>query len=438
MKVMLVGLSATLALVLCAACGGVEDKVAPSMVNIRFKDLNLGGGTGFLVKGNYIVAAAHVVWPYATLDVTLNDGTPYSDVPIIAYDHLADLAFLGPIDTSAPHLEFADAKNESTGNKTFTVGYANWTPQLSFNEGTFEYVSIANPEIEAVSSSARAIGGMSGGPMVNENGEVIGALVRSYETGSGRSMGPTSNTIRDRLNKIAGGEDVSQLGSRGPSTLEGSTKHQFVLRGRWDTVVFTSDSSSASIQFDMPVDVEYGFFDSRLGVEAAISEDGVTELRPDLRRAGLGNAKECCPPDDPWFLVVKQGYDFERAVELTSSVPLARYHDPDDGRHIEPGDTVTGVFDTSVDVDWYTIDLEAGARIEIRATHALFVNAVRATFDHPAMPPHEITVRRGTAGRDVFRAPVDGTYDIAIWRVTDSRRSYRGYSLEIAGLFGNP
>ena len=387
------GLIALLSLVFGVACWGgedIEDKVASSMVNIRFKDLNLGGGTGFLVEGNYIVAAAHVVWPYASLDITLNDGTPYADVPVIAYDHLADLVFVGPIDTSVPHLELADAEDESAGNKTFTVGYARWTPKLTFSEGTFEHLSVAGSDIEVVSTSAGVVGGMSGGPLVNADGEVIGALVRTYESGSGRSLGPSSGTIRDRLNRIANGEAVSQLGFRQPLTQGGSTDHRIVLRGRWDSAVFSSGSSSASISFDTPVDVEYGFFDSRLGVQASSSEFGVSELAPDLRRVGLGAPRECCPPYDPWFLVVKQSQDFQREIEMISSVPLVPYADPDDGRRLEPGDTVTGVFDTSVDVDWYTIDLQAGARIEIRFTHSLFVNAVRVTIDHPAMPPHEI------------------------------------------------
>ena len=433
-KAGLMGLLAMFVLMANAACGDVADKIAPSMVRIQFKDISKSGGTGFLVEGNYIVTAAHVVWPYAESDITFNNGTIYSNVQVIAYDHLADLAFLGPIDTSEPHFELADAENESEGNKTFTVGYAGWkTPKLSINEGTLEGVKTANSDIDVVSSTARAIGGMSGGPMTNDRGEVIGALVRSWEQGSGQSMGPTSYTLRDRLNRIARGEDVSPLGSRLLSKDGGRAKQEFVLRGRWDTAAFSSGSSSASIQFDTPVDVEYGFFDERIGVQTSTSEEGITQLTPELRSIGLGVTGD----DDLWFLVVKQGFDRERTVLMTSSVPLTRNHDPDDGRQLRPGDTVSGVFDTPVDIDWYTIHLQEREGIEMRVTHPLFVNAVKVTIEHPATPPYEIRMEQGPAEKIRYRSQRSGTHTIAIRRVVDSRRAYRGYSFEITRLFGS-
>ena len=434
MKAKLIGPLVLVVLMANAACGDVADKIAPSMVRIQFKDISKSGGTGFLVEGNYIVTAAHVVWPYAESDITFNNGTVYSNVQVIAYDHLADLAFLGPIDTSEPHFEFADAENESEGNKTFTVGYAGWrTPNLSINEGTLEGVTTANSDIDVVSSTARSIGGMSGGPMTNDRGEVIGALVRSWDRGGGESMGPTSYTLRDRLNKIARGEEVSQLGSRLLSKDGGRAKQEFVLRGRWDTAAFSSGSSSASIQFDTPVDVEYGFFDERIGVQTSTSEEGITQLTPELRSIGLGVTGD----DDLWFLVVKQRIDRERTVLMTSSVPLTRYHDPDDGRHIQPGDTVSGVLDTPVDIDWYTIHLQEKEGIEMRVTHPLFVNAVKVTIEHPAMPPYEIRLGQGSAENIRYRSQLSGTHIIAIQRAADSRRAYRGYSFAINRLFGS-
>ena len=119
MKVALFGLLAALVLTLCAACDGelskeevplskedVLNKLAPSLVTVQFRGID--GGSGFLVKGNYIVTAAHVVWGFPGIDVLLEDGTLQKDVPVIAYDYFTDLAFLGPIDTSAPALKFAE------------------------------------------------------------------------------------------------------------------------------------------------------------------------------------------------------------------------------------------------------------------------------------------------------------------------------------------
>ena len=66
MKFVLLGLLAAIVLMLCAACGGelseegVLKKLTPSMVTVQFRGAD--HGSGFLVDGNYIVTAAHIVW----------------------------------------------------------------------------------------------------------------------------------------------------------------------------------------------------------------------------------------------------------------------------------------------------------------------------------------------------------------------------------------
>ena len=65
------------------------------------------------MEGNYIVRAAHVLWGLPRIDVLLEDGTEHQNVPVAAYDHFADLAFLGPMDGgpmdgSATNVQFAE------------------------------------------------------------------------------------------------------------------------------------------------------------------------------------------------------------------------------------------------------------------------------------------------------------------------------------------
>jgi S1-C subfamily serine protease len=122
------------------ACGSdlsesqVREKLAPSMVTFR-TELDLGG-SGFLVENNYIVTAAHVLWPKLFADVIFDDGTEHIGVPVISYDHIADIAILGPIETSAPHLELTDENTDSRGSTVFTVGYPVFADPLSIYEGT--------------------------------------------------------------------------------------------------------------------------------------------------------------------------------------------------------------------------------------------------------------------------------------------------------------
>ena len=121
------------------ACGSrpseadVRDMIAPSVVRVSG---NLwSAGSGFLVEGNYIVTAAHVVWPSTLATIEFNDGMEHADVSVVAYDLVADLAFLGPVETSVPFLEFAEIEGERSGTATYSSGYTWDSEELVANRG---------------------------------------------------------------------------------------------------------------------------------------------------------------------------------------------------------------------------------------------------------------------------------------------------------------
>ena len=314
MKTALLASLAALMLSLSAACGGelseddVLKKLAPSMVTIQFRGRDIG--SGFLVEGNYIVTAAHVVWGLPGIDVVFHDGTEHEDVPIAAYDYFTDLAFLGPIDTSAPALKFAEIDALTTEDKAFIIGDPRGPGGISVSEGNF-YTTMDWPEADAtiIYASAEVKLGMSGGPITNESGEVIGVLVR--KRGEDLGWGPSSDTIRDRLNKVSRVEDITVLGNRPlPDIGEGSREHQFVLRDRWDAVTLVSEVSRHSVEFDSYRDVEYGFFD--------INGNGV--FTPDFRTVQKGLTERCCITG-PGFIEVRQRFDIERHVAIRVELP---------------------------------------------------------------------------------------------------------------------
>ena len=392
--------------------------VTPSIVSIRrFGGIN---GTGFLVEGNYVVTAAHVVWPHTIIDIVFEDGTEHEDVAVAAFDHFADLAFLGPIDTTAPHLQLGNAKTESKGNTMYSVGHAQGSKELFATEGEFfRLENWTDAYISEVVTSAEGIGGMSGGPMANATGEAIGVNLRH---GGNEHIGASSNTVSDRLGKLLRGEEASPFGSRFPSTEGGSQEHEFVLRGRWDTAVFWGRHSAASIEFDAPWDVEYGLFNQR----------GYESFNSTFRSTRQGVGDTCCP-SGPWFVIVNQPFDLTRDVTMRSSVPLVRYHDPDDGKQIGIDHSGAGVFDTARDIDPYTIYLRDGDRIKLELT--LGLSDAIVTIDHPDAAPYEVFVAEA-GWQDThafeFTAPRDAKYTIAVQRHPETRRYPSGYVLEIS------
>ncbi len=449
-RVVLLGLLAALMLSLCAACGGelseesvledptpsiedapVEDtalgesvlkKLTPSMVTFQFRGVD--GGSGFLVDGNYIVTAAHVVWGLPGIDVLYDDGTLHENVPIAGYDYFTDLAFLGPVDISAPTLEFAEFDSLTLEDTAFIVGDPRGPGGISVSEGNF-YSTLDWPEANAtiVYASAESKTGMSGGPITNGSGEVIGVLVR--RRGEEFSWGPSSVTVKDRLGKLARGEDITALGRRDlPDIGEGSREHRFFLRDRWDTATFVSQESNHTIEFDSYRDVEYGFFDIK----------GVGAFMPDSRTVQEGLTDRCCITG-PGFIEVRQRFDIKRLVTLKSSTPLVRRSDTDDGRQLRIGSIVEGVIDTPGDIDRYTIDLEAGESVAIQMSA---LKRLSVTIDHAESPPYEVGSGELYFDEIKYRAPVDATYTVALQMNPRTFSHPLGYTLTVLKSWVEP
>lgn len=374
-------------------------RVVPSMVRMQVD--GIGVGSGFLAEGNYIVTAAHVAWPYAAVEVVFEDGTEYTSVPVVSYDHLTDLAFLGPIDTAAPYVKLANIETVREGETVFVLGYPELTLGISFTNGEFEFSwQWDDADIMQFSSTSAAKFGMSGGPIVNADGEVIGVLTRGDESGS---TGTSSNTVQNQLLRALMGEEVSPAGPRPLITDKGRYEHEFVLHGRLDSETFIfrdHDDTPISIEFEAPKDVEFGLFDGY----------GDADFRPAFRSTRRGLHDSCCFTGT-WYVVVRQRFDLEREVMMRSSVPLAPYRDPDDDRKLQVGDTVGGVFDTAGDIDSYFFVPAAGQHIGIRFETN---DGMQVTIDYPDAPPYETVSAEGNYEEVTFQASVNVVHTIAL------------------------
>ena len=391
------------------------EKLVASLARIRIGDRK--HGSGFVVKGGYVVTAAHVASSRTSVDVVFGDGSVHTDVPVVSYDYLADLSFLGPIDTPAPPVEFAKVEDARKGDTVYVFGYP--TRELSIAKGEFEYVyNWSDANVEEVHSTAHTLEGMSGGPMTNGSGELIGVLSWSFDDGG--SGGASSKIVQDRLDRIARGEEASLVGSRFLPVVSGEYEHEFALRGPSDIETFVIQdlyNASISLEFDATRDVEYGLFD----------EFGDADLTPAFRSTRSGLANACCY-NGTWFVVVKQAFDIESEVSLRSSVRLTPYHDPDDGRQLRVGETAFGVFDTPSDIDRYAIDLAAGGRVGVRFESG---HSVLMEMDHPDAPPCERLSVEGAFEEVEYQAAAGAEFTISIQSDISSDSWLDGYTLSV-------
>ena len=417
----------------------VLNELAPSMVTVQFRGDDTG--SGFIVEGNYIVTAAHVVWGLPEIDVVLNDGTEFRGVSVAGYDHFADLAFLGPVDTPATPVVFAEADSLTAEDTVFTVGNPKEPGGLSIIKGEYSHtIEWLEADVTTVIKSPEGRPGMSGGITANERGEVIGVHTESRDD---VSVGTSSVVVKDRLGKLARGEDITVLGSRElPDVRNGSREHRFVLHGRWDTVTFVLESSGKGIEFDSYRDVEYALFDI----------NGNGDLSPPFRTVQnslsdqYGPTFTCCY-GGTGLVEIRQRFDIERQIALKSVGPLVQREDTDDGRRLPIGEAVAGAIDTPGDIDRYTIDLAAGESIAIRLSA---FRPISVTIEHANAPPYEVASGEVYFDEIKYRAPVDATYTVALqmspqhfsaplgYTVTALKSSAEPNQLGRSGVFHTP
>lgn len=131
-------------------------------------------GTAFLIKGQKALTAAHVVKDASKLELMLPEGTAPVTVKVLTTDDKSDLAVLQTPFDSLKGLDLSAAAPKH-GQAVFVIGYPlKETPVIT--EGI-----VASPKAlingqSKLLMTATVAPGMSGGPVLNHNGQVVGVV----------------------------------------------------------------------------------------------------------------------------------------------------------------------------------------------------------------------------------------------------------------------
>ncbi|MEV7011892.1 trypsin-like peptidase domain-containing protein [Streptosporangium sp. NPDC051022] len=186
---------------------GVASKVLPSVVSISV-DAGTGSstGSGFLIKGGYVVTNNHVVAaaePNSDQIRIQFSNRKSTTGRIVGRDPESDLAVVKPGETfGAPEIALGNSDNVVVGDPVVAIG----SPLGLSGTVTSGIVSALNRPVQAgeenstdttwlsaIQTDAAINPGNSGGPLVNSSGEVIG--VNSAIATLGRSVGGQSGSI---------------------------------------------------------------------------------------------------------------------------------------------------------------------------------------------------------------------------------------------------
>jgi putative serine protease PepD len=176
-------------------------RAAPSVAYITARGAGaVGTGTGFVIASDgLIVTNQHVVDGASDVTVKLGDGAPQR-ARLVGQDRSSDLALLR-IDTNGRKLtalKLADSSKVQIGDPTFAIG----NPFGLARTLTTGVVSATNRNIDApngfslngvLQTDAALNPGNSGGPLLDDRGEVIG-VNSQIESGSGDGSSQGGNT----------------------------------------------------------------------------------------------------------------------------------------------------------------------------------------------------------------------------------------------------
>ncbi|WP_062443013.1 S1C family serine protease [Herbidospora daliensis] len=182
---------------------GVAAKVLPSVVSLEVQGSGQAGtGSGFLIRGGYIVTNNHVVAAAARSGGGIRirfANRESTTAQIVGRDPNSDIAVVKPDETfGSPEVALGNSDSMVVGDPVIAIG----SPLGLTGTVTTGIVSSLNRPVEAGGESGRdsalinaiqtdaAINpGNSGGPLVNGRGEVIGVNSAIATIGAGQPMG---------------------------------------------------------------------------------------------------------------------------------------------------------------------------------------------------------------------------------------------------------
>jgi serine protease Do len=186
-------------------------------------------GTGFIIsEDGLVVTNNHVVTGAATLAVSFSGSDDTINARLLGVSECSDLAVIQLTGDGYTPLSFRDDE-VSVGIEVFSAGYpASDDPgniDLDFTltngivgstraDGESNWASVDG----VIQHDARILGGNSGGPLVDENGHVIGinyAGSDQFDT----NFAISAAEARPIIDRLAAGEDVDSLGINGEATV---------------------------------------------------------------------------------------------------------------------------------------------------------------------------------------------------------------------------
>lgn len=385
-------------------------KVSPA---VAYVEAGLGSGSGFLIEGGYLVTAAHVVWPENAVRVVFPDGTEFEDVPVNKLDLIADLAVLGPFDTSIEPLTMIDGESLPIGTRVHLIGYPGeyeLFPQPTITGGVISRLRQWDAGgLTMIQTDSTIVGGQSGGALVSDTGHVIG--ISNFKVYEEFAFVVSSTDIMPRIQQLIAGQDPGGHGDRVPPPPGGGLRHSLTLENYWDDQAYVIYA---------PPRAEFGFSllgtnDSAVSIYDFLGRTG--ETFDTFEVTGFEYGGYILSRLTPHFLIIRQKATTPGNFVIIANYNLVPVNDPDSGKMIQVGQSIHGNIDYPADVDYFILDLQQGQTVEILAQSLLA--DMFLTLSLRGSPTATLSRDDGAGlllrdSRMVIRAPITARYYLIV------------------------
>lgn len=180
----------------------LAEYVKKSTVTVEVKTVHGGSGAGsgfFIDDEGTLVTNYHVIDAASSIKVEVTDGGSYDVSKVVKFDPVYDLAVI-QIDLKGNSYLDLSQEEPKVGEQVYAVGSSLGTLKGSFTSGIVSSVSRKVGCAECLQMDAAISSGNSGGPLVNEYGEVVGVNSYSYTKGENLNFAIKVSM----LNKLAG------------------------------------------------------------------------------------------------------------------------------------------------------------------------------------------------------------------------------------------
>ncbi|WP_346353796.1 S1C family serine protease [Azotosporobacter soli] len=220
------------------------EAVIPNSVYARLMDIAAGyqakasraaaasvSGSGFFVANGVAVTNYHVIKDAKKIEVLCSNGKKAAAV-VVGIDMASDLALLkvGAVMEELPQLPLGNAKEIKEGMRIYAVGFPlsnviGNTPKIT--DGIISSLNGFNGDIRQCQISAAIQPGNSGGPLLNERGEVVGVVTATL----GKNFADKAGILPQNVNFAVKENNIRNLADNLGISLPNKDAHRKNLSG---------------------------------------------------------------------------------------------------------------------------------------------------------------------------------------------------------------